>query len=65
MYDIYLASSNVENSNVVFREYMQVSGGSVCPLHGEMNYIDGQIECSIHGSPDQENDTYDEEPPYL
>lgn len=67
MYDIYLLLENVDHLDIVFEQYLQEYGKNVCPENGEITYIDGKVQCSIHckKDTDKSNDNEGEGVPFL
>ncbi|WP_197489751.1 type II secretion system protein [Rossellomorea aquimaris] len=45
----HLALEDVEHSNVVFSTFLKELGSEVCPVGGAINYLDGHVDCSVHG----------------
>jgi hypothetical protein len=35
--------------------------GGVCPVGGELTYVDGQVECSIHKDEEDDENNEDED----
>jgi hypothetical protein len=58
----------VDHSYPRFNQYTQEFFGEICPSGGEINYLDGDVSCSLHP---RENDSAeddgddDESVPYL
>ena len=48
LYEMYLYEENIRHSDIVFEKYLQCYGNDICPKHGEVNYIDGEVKCSMH-----------------
>lgn len=67
MYETYLTMEELEHSEVLFTQYLHEYGKNICPGHGDINYVDGKVQCSKHdrdegsGSDDKE----DESVPFL
>jgi hypothetical protein len=38
----------LEHSDVVFDQYLQGIDGNICPVGGEISYVDGKVKCSLH-----------------
>ena len=50
LYGEYLDIEQVEHSSAAFVQFSQsMLDGDVCPVGGELNYVDGIVECSVHG----------------
>lgn len=62
IYEMYLCEKNIRHSDIMFEKFLQDYGNEICPKHGEVNYVDGGVKCSIH----LEDDTItDEDVPFL
>jgi len=48
MYETYLVMEELEHSDVIFTEYLFEYGGNICPYHGDITYVDGELQCSKH-----------------
>jgi hypothetical protein len=48
VYEGYLALESIVHSEVVFEQYLQDYDGSLCPIDGEISYVDGEVWCSVH-----------------
>ena len=48
MYETYLTMEGIEHSEAVFAQYLHEYGGNICPGHGEIDYVDGKVRCSVH-----------------
>lgn len=58
IYGEYLDIEQVEHSSAVFTEFSHtMMDGEVCPVGGELTYVDGVVECSVHG----DHESLDEE----
>ena len=55
-YEAYLVLENIENSGVVFEEFMKEYGINLCPEHGIVTYVDGSVKCSVHTKDESEDD---------
>jgi type II secretory pathway pseudopilin PulG len=66
-YEEYLALENIGHSDVIFTQYYLEYGSSICPEHGEISYVDGEVQHSVHPEDDgsQGSDEEDESVPYL
>jgi Tfp pilus assembly protein PilE len=60
MYETYLDLESIEHSDVVFVQYLQDYGQEICPEHGDISYVDGEVHCSLHPG-DNEGGDSDEE----
>ncbi|MGV2939577.1 Tfp pilus assembly protein FimT/FimU [Mesobacillus sp. LC4] len=50
LYGEYLNIEQVEHSSAVFTQFSHsMLDGDVCPVGGELYYVDGEVECSVHG----------------
>jgi prepilin-type N-terminal cleavage/methylation domain-containing protein len=62
MYETYLAIESIDHTDMRFSQFLAVhveNGGS---NHGEVNYVDGRVQCSIHSNAEEhEDDQGDEE----
>ncbi|WP_346873785.1 prepilin-type N-terminal cleavage/methylation domain-containing protein [Clostridium sp. UBA5988] len=65
LYKIYLYEKNIRHSDIVFEKFLQDYGNDICPKHSEVNYMDGEVKCSIHLKNDVINDNDDEDVPFL
>lgn len=52
MYDTYLILENKDHAYIIFSDYLQEYGKNICPSHGDINYRNRRIQCSIHGKGD-------------
>lgn len=57
-YEAYLVLEGIDHSDVVFAEFLRGYDGSICPVGGDMGYMDGEVECSVH-SIDEEDEGED------
>jgi prepilin-type N-terminal cleavage/methylation domain-containing protein len=62
MYEVHLGMNGIEHSDVGFEQFMVESFKEICPGHGVVTCVDGEIECSLHVG---EDDSEDEYVPYL
>lgn len=58
---IYLISENLDHTESVFLQYLDQYDKDICPDHGEISYVNGKVQCSVHSLEDEE----DGEVPYL
>ncbi|WP_061808967.1 type II secretion system protein [Rossellomorea vietnamensis] len=60
-YGGHLALKGVEHSDVVFHAFLREFGSELCPVGGVIDYMDGYVECSVHGEEvDEEEDSGDD-----
>ncbi|WP_075983041.1 competence type IV pilus major pilin ComGC [Bacillus massilinigeriensis] len=64
IYSAYLNLENRVHSDMVFREFLLEDGNDICPVGGEIRYVNGEIECSVHSSED-DREKDDGEVPFL
>ncbi len=59
----------MEHSDLVFADYLDGYSGEVCPVGGEVWYVDGVVECGVHPLGDDDEEEEEEGPdtgvPYL
>jgi len=55
-YETFLELESIERSDLFFAEFLSGYDGRVCPADGELHYIDGKVECSVHSVTEEEND---------
>ncbi|WP_209437854.1 type II secretion system protein [Mesobacillus selenatarsenatis] len=64
LYGEFLDIEQVEHSSVAFTQFsLSMLDGDVCPVGGELTYVDGTVECSVHGdheSGDEEDEGNDD-----
>ncbi|ESU34278.1 hypothetical protein G3A_01940 [Bacillus sp. 17376] len=69
LYQEFLIVEQIDHSSAVFVEFSHSRmDGEVCPVGGELNFVDGTVECSVHGdndSEDEEEENKDSEVPFL
>jgi competence protein ComGC len=67
MYHTYLIMEEKENSEIAFSQYLKEYDKKICPGRGEVNYVDGKIQCSVHARNEdgESNDEDEEEVPFL
>lgn len=53
IYNVYLILEYVEHSEAMFTEYLQKYGVNICPDHGYISYVDGNVWCSVHSKDDE------------
>ncbi|MDC3423490.1 prepilin-type N-terminal cleavage/methylation domain-containing protein [Aquibacillus sp. 3ASR75-11] len=65
-YESYLVSEGIEHTDEMFVQYLQDYGKNICPAKGEIRYVNGKVECSIHSSDgDGSNENEEEVVPFL
>ena len=52
MYQTYLVTKGIEHSDCVFQQYFLENGKDICPKHGVIIYVDGEVMCSEHDEAD-------------
>ncbi len=62
VYEMYLYEKNIRHSDIVFEKFLQDYGNDICPKHGEVNYVDGEVKCSMHL---EDEDIIDNDVPFL
>jgi hypothetical protein len=66
MYETHLTLETIEHSDTTFTQFLQKYGEKICPDHGDITYVDGKVECSVHYRDDgKENDDDDGSVPFL
>lgn len=69
LYQDFLTIEELEHSSAAFVEFSHTRlDGEVCPVGGELTYVDGAVECSVHGdhgNEDEEDDGNDGGVPFL
>jgi hypothetical protein len=50
---------DVEHSDVIFTTFLNGFGSEVCPVCGEVSYLDGHIDCSVHSDSGEKNEKED------
>lgn len=63
IYEIHLARNNLEHTEIIFEQFVQMQGKNTCPEHGIITYLDGKSRCSEHAKENDESD--DDNVPYL
>ncbi|MED4600752.1 prepilin-type N-terminal cleavage/methylation domain-containing protein [Paenibacillus validus] len=61
VYEAYLELKDVEHSHVIFAQYLQDYGEDICPEHGDLSYVDGEVHCSLHSREDGSDTNRSEE----
>lgn len=50
LYAEYLMVEQIDHSAAAFAEFSHLMlDGEVCPVDGELTFVDGNVECSVHG----------------
>ncbi|ABO51551.1 hypothetical protein Dred_3049 [Desulforamulus reducens MI-1] len=67
MYEVHLSEGNGIHSEVAFAQYLQDYGVNICPKQGDIRYVDGKVQCSVHPTrrDDDENNDKGGSVPYL
>ncbi|MBM7661731.1 hypothetical protein JOC85_002534 [Bacillus mesophilus] len=60
-YDRDLALSNREHSDMLFNQRLEGYGDRICPLDGVVVYVDGEVQCSVHGNEEGHDESEEEE----
>ncbi|OIJ11259.1 hypothetical protein BKP37_16585 [Anaerobacillus alkalilacustris] len=61
MYETELALKGIEHSEAKFSQYLQEYGEDICPDDGEISYVDGVVQCSVHSRTEEETEDEDED----
>lgn len=61
-YRVDLIVANKVHSTAAFNEFLLSYGDKICPVGGEISYVDGDVECSVHSENDEDKE---DEVPYL
>ncbi|MEW8970784.1 MAG: prepilin-type N-terminal cleavage/methylation domain-containing protein [Mesobacillus sp.] len=57
LYEDFLAVEEIEHNSAAFIQFTHTRmDGEVCPVGGELIYIDGVVECSVHGDHESEDE---------
>lgn len=66
-YETHLLLESMEHSDVTFVQYFGDYDEIVCPVDGEIKYVDGRVQCSLHlrDGEVEEHDEVEESIPYL
>ena len=67
MYEAHLFMKEIKHSESVFNKYLQEYGEDICPDHGNISYVNGKIQCSVHMEDDdvESDDKDDGSVPFL
>ncbi|WP_142353996.1 hypothetical protein [Fredinandcohnia onubensis] len=60
---IELSLKGIDNTDASFDQLLLEFGNDKCPDYGEFRYVNGEVECSVHG--EGNSDDVEEEVPYL
>jgi prepilin-type N-terminal cleavage/methylation domain-containing protein len=67
MYEAFLIEEDIENTDIIFDQFMLENYSDICPKDGVIYYLDGKINCKIHegisGNIDEPYDPEDPEDP--
>ena len=50
MYETYLVIENVDHTDMRFSQYLNDNVENTGSLHGELSYVDGRVQCSVHSN---------------
>ncbi|EKN62767.1 hypothetical protein P9E76_11825 [Schinkia azotoformans] len=65
-YRVHLIVESKVHTSTAFKEFLLAFGNKICPVDGEISYVNGKVECSVHSvSAEDSNDGDDGEVPYL
>lgn len=55
---------NIEHTEVLFLQYLHEYNVKICPDHGDIKYVDGKVQCSVHlrGNDFKSDDEQDDVP---
>ena len=56
MYNVYLLMEETDHSDYIFDSYIETYDKSICPKGGQIQYLNGKVECNIHNKIGQEKD---------
>ncbi|MBW3110304.1 type II secretion system GspH family protein [Bacillus sp. MCCB 382] len=60
-YGAHLTLVDADHSDAVFNDFLTENGSELCPVGGVITYLDGVVECSVHGEDiDEEEDSGDD-----
>lgn len=66
LHDEYLVVEQIDHSAAPFVEFSHLMlDGEVCLVYGELTFVDGEVECGVHGDEDETENDGDDEVPYL
>jgi prepilin-type N-terminal cleavage/methylation domain-containing protein len=58
-YHTHLAIEGLEHTGVLFAQYLRQFGEELCPVEGNISYVGGHVECSVHPRNGENNDKED------
>lgn len=64
-YERYVAFEDEEDSEIVFNNFLLTIHIDVCPADGVINYVDGEIQCSVHSKENEGAEEGKSEVPFL
>ncbi|KAF0821736.1 hypothetical protein KIS1582_4500 [Cytobacillus firmus] len=64
-YERHLHLDETEHSDVVFIQFLMDFGENVCPLEGDIRYVDGEVRCSFHSESADDEGEDEKDVPYL
>lgn len=59
MYRIYLIQRDIDDSDAIFEQFLKDYDNQICPSGGEIDYLEGDVRCSVHGEAESEEDDGD------
>ncbi|HCX03242.1 MAG: prepilin-type N-terminal cleavage/methylation domain-containing protein [Tissierellales bacterium] len=60
MYEAFLIEEDIENTDIIFDQFMLENYSDICPKDGVIYYLDGKINCKIHEGISENTDDLDE-----
>jgi prepilin-type N-terminal cleavage/methylation domain-containing protein len=60
-YHNQLALEGEEHTEVAFDNYRHQFGPEICPIGGEVHYVEGKAQCSVHHTGDHDEDHDDKD----
>lgn len=65
-YRVHLIVVSKVHTSTAFNEFLLGYGDEICTVGGEISYVDGKVECSVHSVSDEDSEEgKDGEVPYL
>lgn len=64
-FQLYIMLEGKEETNITFTEFLIGYDSEICPVGGEISYVNEEVECSIHSHEGEDEDNEDGEVPYL
>ncbi|MGY3718126.1 pilus assembly FimT family protein [Sutcliffiella cohnii] len=61
-YERSLILEGVSNQVTKFEQFLREYGQEICPVGGSITYVDGEVECSVHG---EDGGDHEEDVPFL